>query len=118
MKRTTGRAYQPIRIYRDLITTWEAHRYDDIRHEWSYRDLDPVTGEVIAEGSEDFSARREHDYMTAAFIWTWDGVHRQRGGRKFWDRRRFVRFHTGDGGRIKKLAALWYPEATEIKLDY
>lgn len=113
--------YETFKVYGKKLNVWKqteklssGREYDrTIQVELAYKTFD-FNGEIVGEGSEDFSIAREDSSLTYYEIWTWDGEKVNRGGYRWFECRRRVRINRSDLKKLKSVAAKWYPDAAVI----
>ena len=93
------------RMYGKELETWTV--YDEkgrpiLRQiEFPYKEYDK-NGVLCGVGSEDFSADRYHKEMMWKFVWTWDGVKRNKGGHRWFECYGMVRYTRKDVKAVKE----------------
>ena len=100
-----------IRIYGKELERWTAEnergREVMTQVEYAYRDYSPKD-EVIATGSEDFSAERNKTQTLTGWIYTWDGERRNKGGYRWFDCRGYFRIRKSDRKEFMELMKTRY----------
>lgn len=80
--------YKTYRIYGKVLETWEHEqengRVRTYQVEIAYKEYD-ADGELVGAGSEDFSKDRYHKELREAYVWTWDGEKRNKGGYRWFE---------------------------------
>ena len=83
-----------VRIYGKELNTWtsfdERGRECIQQIEYAYRDYDEDG--LLQTGSEDFGNERRRN-LKRAYVWIWDGLSKNRGGFRRWDRQDYIRFY-------------------------
>ena len=69
--------------------------------EIAYKEYDAETGDLIGAGSEDFSLERYKKELLNKFVYTWDGVKRNKGGCRWFECRTSVLYNRKDARNIK-----------------
>ena len=93
-----------MRIYGRTLNTWYATdeegrtRVSQIEVEYTDRNQD---GQIIAEGSEDFSPERWKTSVCRKGVWSWDGNKLNRGGHRWFDFHTVVTYRKKDGKAVK-----------------
>ena len=109
-----------IKLYGQILRTWYEHdpkgNSHEAYYEVAYKEYSTETGEVLNEGTEDFSVTR---YFKAVdvYIWTWDGKRYNAGGKRCFDKRELVRingYYHYDA--LRALCKVRYPEAALIQI--
>ncbi|MBR3238813.1 MAG: hypothetical protein IKF99_10285 [Oscillospiraceae bacterium] len=94
-----------IRIYGRTLNTWvsqdERGREIIIQKEIEYTDFDE-TGSVLCKGSEDFSPERQRTEIEERWIYTWDGVKRNKGGYRWFEDRGLCKFRKNEKKAVKQ----------------
>lgn len=95
-----------IRIYGKKLNTWktqdEAGREIIRQYEFAYKEYDVETGDLVGEGSEDFSPERLKKQTEEHWIFTWDGERRNKGGHRWFDERGYVRHRSSEKKLVKE----------------
>lgn len=115
--------YETFKVYGKKLNVWKqteklscGREYDrTIQVELAYKTFD-FNGEIVGEGSEDFSIARMDSSLTYYEIWTWDGEKVNRGGYRWFECQRRVRINRSDLKKLKSVAAKWYPDAALIDI--
>ena len=84
-----------VRIYGKILNEWFGEKRQWTQVEYSYKEY-TTDGELIAEGSEDFSQARLSLDKTRCNVWTWDGEKLNRGGYHRYDYRGCFEVRTED----------------------
>ena len=76
------------RIYSDPVKRWYAEddrgRKHVTQYEMPYKEYDFDSGELVATGTEDFSADRfSSNRLRCKWVWVWDGHTRNAGGHRW-----------------------------------
>lgn len=118
-----------IRIYGEILNTWtttdENGKSWPTQHEWSYKDYDSETGEVVGCGTEDIQCRLTHLGITSNWmgrmdsrtVYVWTGKLYPSGNKVFHEAKT-ISFRPGDRATVValgKLARRWY-EGQEIQI--
>lgn len=107
-----------VRLYGKTVEMWTAtnERGRDVmtQAEIEYKEYNAL-GELVATGTEDFS-RDRYKEITWAYVWTWDGERRNKGGHKWFERRFFIKFRKAERQTLKRYLTARYPEAAEIQI--
>ena len=110
-----------IKLYSQILRTWYEHDLKGNSHEAyyevAYKEYSTETGEVLNEGTENFSVTRYLKTVESIYIWTWDGKKRNAGNKRWFDCRELVHisgYHHRDA--LKALCKVRYPEAELIQL--
>ena len=70
-----------VRIYGRLLREWRTdYRVEQLEYEYTDYTED---GRVVGRGTEDFSLERWNKQTRLFWVWTWDGVKRNAGGKTF-----------------------------------
>ena len=108
-----------VRIYGRELESWWSE--DDkgrriLRQiELEYTEYDIETCEIVATGSEDFSKQRYKDTLLHKMVWTWDGQKRNRGGHRWFEYSRDVKYIKGKGKEVKTYLKNMYKMAVGIE---
>lgn len=106
------------RIYGKELNRWteqdENGRTRMVQVELAYKDLD-ANGNVVATGSEDFSAERLKAQTEKRWVYTWDGTRLNKGGKRWFDCRGLYTYRKEDRKAVKALMVNKY-EAHAIEL--
>ena len=112
--------FEKCRIYGKALKRFKS---EDIRGravtiitEYAYREYRTATGDLAGIGSEDFSPIRENTEMIGAWVWTWDGVRRNKGGKRWFEYQEFIRFRKSDRAAVRRYLKTKYPLAAAIQL--
>lgn len=115
-----------VRIYGRTLNVWTSEKPHPLiegrtitvqtQCEREYKDYDSETGELVAVGSEDFSAARDRTDVTYKYVHTWDGTRRNAGGYRWFECCGYIKFRTRDRKALKDLLKIRYPEAELIEL--
>lgn len=93
------------RIYGKELNTWEHElengRVRTYQIEVAYKEYDK-DGDLCGVGSEDFSLDRYNVEMMWKFVWTWDGVKRNKGGHRWFECQGMVRYTRKDARAVKE----------------
>jgi len=116
-----------VRIYGKVINTWqqwepytfrgeERQRLVSYQYELPYKEFDQ-NGDLVATGSEDFSIERMNT-LCVKWVYAWDGVKRNKGGKKrFDDEWEVVTYTKGTAKEVKAFyLSFKYPKAVEFDL--
>lgn len=110
-----------VRIYGKTLNVWKVTdddrpRVPIIRQvEVEYKDYDIETGELVGEGSEDFSKERYED-LVYKLVWIWGGERRNAGGHRWFELIRQVGYMKGKAGDVKRFLKAVHSEAQAIEL--
>lgn len=78
------------RIYGKVLESWEHEiapgRVRTYQVELEYKEYNE-RGELVGVGSEDFSTERYFKELRGAWVWTWDGQKRNKGGYRWFELR-------------------------------
>lgn len=106
------------RIYGKVLQEWIDHTQGTfgrfVQTEVAYKEYDE-NGELCGAGSEDFSPERNASETCSAWVWTWDGHRRNKGGHRWFDCRGIVKFRKSERKQVKELLLRKY-RATAIEL--
>ena len=97
-----------IRKYKMSKKTEYAPNWFEIPYTDFYMD-----GTIAAVGTEDFNRERKNT-IYACWIWTWDGVKRQNGGKRFFEN--WGLFYFPNREHAKAYADAMYPDAAKIDI--
>lgn len=93
------------RIYGKVLESWEHEiapgRVRIYQEEIAYKEYDQA-GELVGVGSEDFSMDREKRELREAWVWTWNGEKRNKGGYRWFELRGTVKYRRNDAKFIKE----------------
>lgn len=111
-----------IRIYGKVLNEWKNYSekwHCDIAYqrEYAYKDIDATTGEIVATGSEDFSAEREAREIEYKWIYTWNGQKRNKGGYRWFDCQGTIKYRKSGKKAVKQYLKMKY-NAEEAQLRY
>lgn len=111
--------YRTFRLYGKSLNIWthinEKGREELTQIEFSYREYETETGELVATGSEDFSSER-YSMLKRAHVYTWDGKRRNKGGYRWFTDQGYILFHKNDRKAIKEYFKKRYnAELVEIR---
>lgn len=70
--------------------------------EHAYTDRD-ASGRITGTGTEDFNPVRFHLQTRAAWVWTWDGVSRNRGGHRRFECRGVIVYRASDAREVREM---------------
>lgn len=107
---------ETVRIYGKTLETWHDECGRIVQYEIAYREFDATTGEIVGAGSEDFSTVRYRMSTTRAWVWTWDGRRRNRGGHRRFECRGYVTFRSSERTALRKYLRVKYPDADAIDI--
>ena len=98
---------EKVRIYGKTLNTWESKdesgRMRVTQYEVSYKDYDAETGSLVGIGSEDFSPERLRKQTEERWVYTWDGVRRNKGGYRWFDARGSLHFRKSGRKQLLRL---------------
>ena len=77
-----------------------------VQFEVQYKDYDE-TGKLVSVGTEDFSIDRWNKQTSYGFVYGWNGIRRNAGGRKWWEVISAVRYRKGDRKHVLALYKQW-----------
>ena len=93
------------RIYGKVINTWnridEKGRVFWLQKEIAYKEYNPETGKLVAEGTEDFSPERYYNEVAIHWVYTWDGKKRNAGGYRWFDGRGCISYRKSTKKAVK-----------------
>lgn len=109
------------RIYGKVVNAWSA--WDETKgrevytqYEVSFTEYSTEDGSEIRRGTEDFSPARFHRDVKTAWVYVWDGIARNRGGkRSFIDEGR-VLYNPKQSKEARAVLKSRYPWAKLIEL--
>ena len=108
-----------VRIYGRLLREWRTdYRVEQLEYEYTDYTED---GRVVGRGTEDFSLERWNKQTRLFWVWTWDGVKRNAGGKRWFCPERVVRIRNvrGERGRVLevlKRTNVYCAMASEVQL--
>lgn len=95
-----------VRVYGKVLEQWFAYNENGrevlTQEEIAYRDFDTETGELVGVGSEDFSPERERREIDRAWVWTWDGQRRNRGGYRWFENAGYFKFRKSERAALRE----------------
>lgn len=110
-----------VRLYGKIVNTWSAFdatkgREVFTQYEVAYTEYSTEDGHEVGRGTEDFSPARFHRDVKSAWLYVWDGVSRNRGGkRRFTDEGRLL-FNPKQGKEVRAFLHHRYPRAVFFDL--
>ncbi len=109
-----------VRIYGETLNVW-TYTDDNGREytrqlEKAYKEYDSETNELVGVGSEDFSLDRWHKEAEERWVWTWDGVKRNKGGHRWFECVGYCTFRKSHKKGLKELMMTRHPEAALVQL--
>lgn len=105
--------WETMRVYGEIVNRWtswndEKGREVTIQVEVAYKEYDRL-GNLVAEGTEDFSPARWNEQTSGYAVWGWNGQHRNRGGHKYFDRLDdFIRINRKDVWKLREICKSWF----------
>ena len=115
-----------IRIYGKTVNTWKAwetylyngaeerEREVITQREVEYKEYDE-NGELVAVGTEDFSAERYRE-ICEKWVWTWDGQKLNKGGHRWFECQGTIKFNLNQQKDIMRYLRNKYSDASVIQL--
>lgn len=98
--------YTRMRIYGKILQRWtvtdEQGRERTTQIEVAYKEYNEA-GNLIGEGSEDFSPERWNQTTTRKNVWTWDGKRLNKGGHRWFEYQACLTFRKEDSKAVKEL---------------
>lgn len=115
-----------VRIYGNIVNTWKAWEPVIIRgqyqereritqYEIEYTEYD-MNGNVVATGTEDFSAERYNTTFKSQEVYTWDGKKLNKGGHRWFEYRGFIRYNASQRKALNQYLKNKYNEAELVQL--
>ena len=114
-----------VRIYGKIVNKWKLcekytwngktmEREIVVQYEIAYKEYDE-NGNLVATGTEDFS-RERYKQIDTQWVWTWDGIKRNRGGHRSFECMGTVTFNLNNKGDVMRYLRTKYNNAALIQL--
>lgn len=108
-----------IRVYGKELQTWvntdEKGRTKTVQTEYSYKEYNVDTMQVVNVGSEDFSPERLNNETEYKWLWVWDGEKLNKGGHRWFDCIGLIRYRKSEKKTVKEFYKNKY-QASDIQL--
>lgn len=84
--------------------------------EEAYKEYSLEDGSLVMVGTEDFANGRYKKEIDERYVWTWDGKKYNKGGKRWFECRKLIRFRKSERKFVKEYLKMKYPEAELIQL--